>query len=190
MSRDAVKRYAAILPSREIAKLFMNSDLNLVSCFGGPPSSGVLQMFRIPEALSRYAIDFPSGSQAKAIGDAVSGNSMVFTGSPPSKGSSATLGWLEDSSGYTHAISLPSGEIEASSQDCLATCTGVPPSIPTLDTVQILDLVDINTTELPSGEQTGYASTSLPNVSCFGFVPSRFIRQMFRLRERFDWKTT
>src|SRR6185503_19734560 len=43
MSLIADQRYTAILPSREKAKLVRNSDLKLVNCFGGPPSSGLLQ---------------------------------------------------------------------------------------------------------------------------------------------------
>src|ERR1044072_1562147 len=68
ISLDAEKRYAAILPSRPIAKLLMKPELKLLSCFGGPPSSETLQTFRTPEVVWRYAIDFPSGNQANSTG--------------------------------------------------------------------------------------------------------------------------
>ena len=45
---------------------------------------------------------------------------------------------------------------------------------------------DMKTTKRPSAEHTGYASKKLPSVSCFGLLPSLFMRQMFRLRERLD----
>src|SRR5689334_4957789 len=79
ISLDAEKRYAAILPSRPMAKLLMKPELKLVTCFGGPPSSETVQTLRTPELESRKATDFPSGSHDIAIGCTVNGRSMVFT---------------------------------------------------------------------------------------------------------------
>src|SRR5689334_2342781 len=170
-----------------MAKLLMNPEVKPVSCLGGPPSSGTLQMFSTPEVESRYARDFPSGTQPNAIGWTVRGRSIVFTALSSLTETRPSFGWLPAwSSGKKYAISFPSGEKEGNSETRLVICTGAPPSIGTSQTERAPRRSDVKTTERPSGEQTGYASPLLPVVSCLGFEPSIFIRQMFRLPARSD----
>src|SRR5687767_3447460 len=90
------------------------------------------------------------------------------------------------SSRRMHAMSFPSGDIEALSAGLLVNCTGCPLSIATFQRVDAPDLRDSKTIHFPSGEKVGASSIPPAFVICFRLLPSISIRQIFGLPDRFD----
>ena len=54
------------MPSRDQAKLAIRPEVNLVSCWAGPPVRGCSQMLEAPFLVSTYWSAFPEGDQAQA----------------------------------------------------------------------------------------------------------------------------
>src|SRR5687768_11160373 len=105
-------------------------------------------------------MDRPSGIQEKANGCTERGRSIVLTGSPPSRGTRPSLGWLfACSSVWKYATVLPSGEIVGDWEARLVNCTGDPPSMPIFQMLVLSERSDMKTNERPSAEDTGDEST-------------------------------
>src|SRR5688572_19685016 len=138
-SRLALPReMARRLPSRETAKLGIRSDVNLVICFGGPPSIGWLQRLPTPLCHDLKVRERPSGLQKipdpklKCEGGVISfGASLEPAILEPSSGIIAICHTVPPGINCSAAIYFPSGEKAPRRVGTFVTCTASPPSLGT-----------------------------------------------------------
>src|SRR5262245_22215509 len=98
-------------------------------------------MFETPPLEATKLIPWPSGIQRTGMFGSAIGTSKVLVGGPPEMGMMAICQGEAGGCRYQQTIHRPSGETSGHVESLSVSCTGVPPSIETFQSVKLVELV-------------------------------------------------
>src|SRR5262245_30779871 len=138
------------------SKLVIDSEVKLVSGFGGPPSSGCVQIFETSPSVLINEIPLPSGVQPIR---APTGILRYLTAEPPSIEKIANLAFVLSFTFTQHATNFPSGDMSGWKADPSMNRMGEPPSTGTFHTWRSISgpaiFPDVKKAHFPSGVREG-----------------------------------